>query len=154
MISEQTVRQLAEERIEGTDLFIVGISISSSNKIVVRIDGMNGVSIDDCVSVSRNIEHNLDRETEDFELEVTTAGLGKPFEVPQQWQKNVGKEVKIKMIEGGKKEGTFNKNEEDYIVLETTRKERVEGKKKKVKVTEQEKIKKDQIQEIKIVISF
>jgi len=70
MISESYIRQLVEEKLEGTDMFIVELSVSSNNRIVVEIDGMSGVTIDDCVAVSRQIESNLDREQEDFELQV------------------------------------------------------------------------------------
>lgn len=139
---------------EGTDLFIVDLKVSTANKIKVTIDGMSGVGIDDCVSVSRNIEHNLDREEEDFELEVTTAGLDQPFTVPQQYEKNIGKEVKLKLADGKKLTGTLLAHNDNSIEIETKRKERLEGKKKKVEIVENVTIDKDQIQETKIIISF
>ena len=70
MIPESKIKQLVEARIEGTKLFIVDISVSSSNKINVLIDGFDGVSVNDCIDVSRGIEHNLDREDQDFEQEL------------------------------------------------------------------------------------
>lgn len=70
MIEKERVKKLIEERIAGTDIFLVSLTISSSNDIHVVLDADSGLSIDKCISVSRNIEHNLDREAEDFSLEV------------------------------------------------------------------------------------
>lgn len=145
---------MANERLAEIGKFLVSVSVQTGNKIRVEIDGMDGVGISDCVSVSRNIEHNLDREEEDFELEVTTAGLDQAFKVPEQYQKNVGREVQVKLKEGGKIKGKLVKAERDTITLEEKRKERVEGKKKKVEITEQIELDKGKIEETKIVISF
>lgn len=158
MIDKKEVIKLAQERIDELDkgLFIVEISISSSNVIHVEIDAEEGyVSIEDCISVSRNIEHNLDREEEDFELSVSSAGLDKPFRVFQQYVKNVGKEVKV-LLQGSSKaiEGILKQATEDGIVLEASSKEAVEGKKKKETVVRENEYKYDEIKETKIVISF
>ena len=93
MLKKKIIEELALERINELDkgLFIVEIAISSNNVIQVELDVEDGnVAINDCVSVSRNIEHNLDREEQDFELSVSSAGLDKPFRVLQQYTKNVG----------------------------------------------------------------
>lgn len=90
MISKENIRKLAEERIAelGKDLFIVDIKISGNNVIQVELESKTeNVAISDCVSVSRNIEHNLDRESQDFELHVTSAGLDQPFRVLDQYKK-------------------------------------------------------------------
>jgi ribosome maturation factor RimP len=84
MISKEKVLELIEERFNelNNGLFLVELAISKTNKIRVEIDKhQGGVSIQDCMSVSRNVEHNLDREDEDFEIEVTSAGLDKPLRV-------------------------------------------------------------------------
>lgn len=157
MISKDTVIKLAQERIDELDngTFLVDVTISLGNKILVEIDNQNGgSSIKDCVSVSRNIEHNLDREIEDFELEVGSAGLLKPFRVMQQYYKNIGKEVKVVLTPIGSKEGVLVAVDEEKITIETSEKIKIEGKKKKELVVKQEEIPFNQIKETKIIISF
>jgi ribosome maturation factor RimP len=157
MINKKKIETLALERIEELDkgLFIVEIKISSSNVIQVEIDAEEGnVAIEDCVSVSRNIEHNLDREEQDFELQVSSAGLDKPFRVTKQYIKNIGEDVKVKLNQGGKLEGRLIDANQEHFVVETTRKERLEGKKKKETIIEQHKLGYDEVKETKIVISF
>lgn len=164
MISKQRVRELAEERIKERDerLFIVELSISSTNVIRLELDKTEGnVSIEDCMSVSRNVEHNLDREAADFELHVSSAGLDKPLRVLAQYRKNIGRDldVKVKNTEEGKNgtvktSGKLVEVSETGIVLERTEKRAVEGKKKKEVVVLQDAIAFSDINEAKIVISF
>jgi ribosome maturation factor RimP len=157
MISKKKVIELAEERMNELNcgLFIVDISISATNVIHVELDKAEGyVSINECMSVSRNIEHNLDRESEDFELHVSSAGLDKPFRVLAQYTKNIGREVKVVTTDGKKMEGTLSAANEKEITLETSRKEKIEGKKKKELIVEQHVFPMNQIKETKIVISF
>ena len=157
MINKKTVKELAQERIEALDkgLYIVEIIVSSGNVIQIELDAEQGnVAIEDCVSVSRNVEHNLDRDEQDFELQVSSAGLDKPLRVLQQYVKNIGEEVKVKLKESGKIQGILTAADENEIVVETTSKERVDGKKKKVTVVKEHKLTFDEIKETKIVISF
>ena len=102
MISKEKIIKLAQERIQELDNgnYLVEVNISPKNAITVKMDNLNGgVSIKDCVSVSRNIEHNLDIEIEDFELQVTSPGLDQPFKVAQQYQKNIGKKISLLTID-------------------------------------------------------
>src|SRR5699024_7409447 len=102
MIQKEKIRMLAEERMNELNkgLFLVEITISGNNAIRVELDcGEGNVSIDDCISVSRNIEHNLDRDKEDFDLQVSSAGLDKPLRVLPQFKKNIGKQVKLILAE-------------------------------------------------------
>jgi len=157
MITKQLVEQLANDRIEerNLDVYIVDIKISSSNQILVELDSMSGgVSIKDCVAVSRNIEHNLDREAQDFSLEVASAGLDKPFRVFKQYQKNVGKNVQVKTVDIGKTEGVLKTVTEDEIVVTTKEKKRIEGRKKKEWVEEDITIPMSEIKETKLIITF
>src|SRR5690554_4038580 len=158
MIDKKEIERLALERIDELDkgLFIVAISVSGNNVIQVEIDSEEGsVSIEDCVSVSRNIEHNLDREKQDFELQVSSAGLDKPFRVLKQYYKNIGNEVKVLLKEKNHSlEGVLKHADEKGIKLETTTKERIEGKKKKEIVVREYEFTYDEIKETKIVISF
>lgn len=136
-------------------LFIVDLRISDTNVISLEIDSeTGGVSIDDCVRVSRNIEHNLDREEQDFELSVSSAGLDKPLRVLKQYPKNIGRELKVKTVSGDKVEGVLTEADAEGIVLQTSRKERIEGKKKKELIVEDIPLKYADIKEAKVVISF
>lgn len=157
MISKKKVTQLVNERIEELDngLFIVDLRISSSNQINVELDKYEGnVSVDDCIRVSRNVEHNLDRDEQDFELHVSSAGLDKGLRVFAQYKKNIGRDVKVKRKEGGKIEGTLIDATEEQIVIQNSRKERIEGKKKKQTIVEDHIIPMSNVLETKIVISF
>ncbi|MBD3639332.1 MAG: ribosome assembly cofactor RimP [Crocinitomicaceae bacterium] len=158
MVDKKLIRQLAEERIAERDssLYIVDIVVNSGNQILVELDREDGsVSIDDCIAVSRNIEHNLDRDVEDFSLEVSSAGATKPFKVLKQYLKNVGKEVKVILVEHGKAlQGVIKSANEDGFVLETKEKKRVEGKKKKEWVIEEIPLSYNEVKETKLIITF
>ncbi len=157
MISKSRVTELINERIAELDngLFVVSLSISSRNSILVELDKHEGgVSVKDCISVSRNIEHNLDREEEDFELSVTSAGLDKGLRVFPQYKKNIGREVDVKLVDGGGIVGTMIDATPDQIVVQTTRKEKIEGKKKKEVIVEDHVLPMNKVKETKIVISF
>ena len=157
MISKKKVKQLINERIEELDrgLFIVELYITANSQINVELDKYEGnVSVDDCIRVSRNVEHNLDREEEDFELSVSSAGLDKPFRVFAQYHKNIGRDVKVKRKEGGKLEGTLIAATTEQITVQNSRKEKIEGKKKKELIVEDHIIPMSNILETKIVISF
>ena len=157
MINKARIKLLAEERINELDngLFIVDISVSSRNDISVELDKHDGgVSVQDCISVSRNIEHNLDREQGDFSLNVSSAGLDRGLRVFDQYRKNVGRNIKLILNAGGKFEGELKEATKDEVVIRTTRNERVEGKKKKERIIEDIKVSMADIKEAKIVISF
>lgn len=157
MITKQRVTELAEERMKERDsgLFIVDLTISASNVIRLELDKHNGgVTVEDCVSVSRNIEHNLDREASDFELHVSSAGLDKPLRVHAQYVKNIGRGLDVKLKTAEKTTGTLVEVTDEEIILERSEKQQVEGKKKKETVQVRETIAFDRIAEARVVISF
>lgn len=157
MIQKDLVRKLAQERIDERfpEVFIVEISISAKNSINVDLDKEGSyVSIEECMAVSRNIEHNLDREEQDFELQVSSAGLDKPFRVLKQYIKNIDKEVDVVMKDGAKLSGILKAADDKNITLETTRIDKLEGSKKKETIVEQHVLALAKIKETKIVISF
>ena len=90
MITKENIKDLIIDLIEDKNAFIVDIKVGASNKINIEIDSIDGFSIDDCVDVSKLIESNYDRDEEDFELEVASAGLSEPFKVVRQYQKKLG----------------------------------------------------------------
>lgn len=156
MIERQRVIELAQERIDELDkgLYIVEATVSKGNAINVEIDCMEGgVAIADCMSVSRNIEHNMEEDAM-FELLVSSPGLDKPFKVHKQYLKNIGRGVHVIFKEHGSVEGILKEVTDDNIVVETSSKERLEGKKKKVLVVKQNEIPFSNIKETRVVISF
>ncbi|MCX6310010.1 MAG: ribosome assembly cofactor RimP [Bacteroidetes bacterium] len=154
MISTALIREIAENKLRENESFLVDVIISPTNKIRVTIDNFQGVSIQECVSVSRFIENQLDREAEDFELEVSSPGLDQPFKVLQQYQKYLGREVEIKFFEGKKTEGKLVAVNEKEIELEQSSKEKIEGKKGKQLVTKRLNLPFEKIKETKIIIKF
>lgn len=77
-------------------LFLIDLSINEANKITVALDGDNGILLQDCIDISRAIEENLDREAQDFSLEVASAGVSSPLKMPRQYKKNIGRTLKVK----------------------------------------------------------
>jgi ribosome maturation factor RimP len=154
MISIQTVQALIDEKLAETNAYLVDLSVSSSNQIRVEIDHLEGLGIDECVALSRHIESSLDRDAEDFELQVSSPGLDQPFKVIQQYKKNIGREVSLTKVSGEKIKGLLTGVNNDTITIEYTTKERIEGKKKKEVIEHKEEIQLSEIKETRIIISF
>ena len=122
MIEKNVVTRIVEEWLDGKDYFLVDVSVSPDDKIVVEIDHADGVWIDDCVDLSRYIESRLSREDEDYELEVGSAGIGQPFKVLKQYQIYIGKEVEVMDNTGKKWKGVLaDANEENFTVTMTVK---------------------------------
>jgi ribosome maturation factor RimP len=153
MIAKEEVVRLVEERLDD-EMFIVDITVSASNDIQVYVDSFSGMTIEQCISISRNVEHNLDREEEDFALQVSSPGIAKGFRVKQQYKKYVGKEIEVKTADDVKLEGLLKESDDEGIVLETSSREKVEGHKKKQLVVKEHNFKYDEIKSAKAVISF
>ena len=96
---EQVEQQLNNSLLEKPSLFLIDISISDSYKIVVTLDGDNGVTLQDCIDVTRAIESNLDREAQDYALEVASVGVGSPLKLVRQYIKNIGRTLIVKTNE-------------------------------------------------------
>lgn len=154
MINKKIVTEIVQNKIQGSDIFLVDITVSKSFKIDVYVDSPNGVNIKQCVDISRAIESSFDREEHDFELQVSTPGLDSPFKVEEQYLKNIGREVEIKLIDEQKIKGILLRVEPDFIEIEVSKKVKVEGKKKKQNLTEKSIIEKKNIIETKVIISF
>ena len=154
MIEKSIVKNLVEEWLEGKDYFLVSIEISQDNKIVVEIDHADGVWIEDCVELSRHIEENLDREKEDFELEVGSAGLGQPFKVVQQYLNYIGKEVEVLDADGKKTKGILKSVDGNDFTVTTQQKVKLEGKKRPELVDVDKIFQMDKVKYTKYIISF
>ncbi len=95
MIDKNKVKECVEKWLEDKDYFLVDIDVDKSNKVTVEIDNKDGVWINDCCDLSSFIEEHFDRDVEDFELEVGSAGIGQPFKVFQQYENNIGNQVEV-----------------------------------------------------------
>ena len=132
MIDKNVVRDLVEEWLKGKEYFLVDVEISPDDRIVVEIDHADGVWLEDCVELSRYIEDRLDRDEEDYELEVGSAGLGQPFKVPQQYVNFIGKNVEVLDNEGKKVKGVLKSVDGNDFTVTVSEKVRQEGKKRPV----------------------
>jgi ribosome maturation factor RimP len=119
MIEKSKIEKLVNVFINGTGIFLVAVRVSSANKITVLVDTMKGITIDECVSVHRYLEKNLDRNTEDFEMQVSSPGLDMPFGVIEQYHKNEGSKVEVIDNDGEKFSGILKNVTGGGFELET-----------------------------------
>lgn len=124
MTFKEKVIQLLEAGLaEKPDLFLIDVSISDSYKISVILDGDQGVTLQDCMDVSRSVEHNLDREEQDFSLDVASAGVGSPLKLSRQYMKNIGRSLLVKTVGGEKIEAELKAADAEKITLTWTARE-------------------------------
>jgi len=117
MIDKLYVLDVIDKSLSGTDKFLVDLKISADNRINVAIDGDNGITIDDCIELSRAIENSLDRDEEDFELNVASAGLDSPLKMKRQYKKNIGRDLTVVTFEGDSFEGQLITADDENISL-------------------------------------
>ncbi len=137
MIKSKKIEEIAARHLEGTDLFVVGCTVSPANEVELLIDSDTSVAIDQCVALSRAIEAEFDREEEDFELMVASAGIGSELKCLRQYRKLEGRPVEVLLKSGVKVLALLERVDEEQITLSYEEKQAVEGKKRKelVKVT-------------------
>ncbi len=107
MISEQLIKDLTSQHLEGTDRFAVSVAVRPDNRIRIFIDSDSHVLIEHCIELSKFIESQLDRDVEDFELNVSSSGLDQPYKLSRQYIKNIGREVSVLQKDNTKTEGTL-----------------------------------------------
>lgn len=134
-------------------LFLIDFTVGGDNNIKVILDGDAGVNLQDCMDISRAIEHNLDREEEDFSLEVTSAGATSPLQLPRQYNKNIGRKLKVR-TSAEELEGTLTQTSENSITLEWKAREPKPVGKGKVTVQKKQEIAFSDIQEAKVILKF
>lgn len=137
MITKEQIAELVEAYLQAGDNYLVDVKVNPGNLIAVEIDNDNGVVIDDCAALSRHLEENLDREVEDFELEVGSAGLTSPFKVVRQYLKNLGNPVEVLTKDGKKLSGELKSANEEGFTIGVIKKVKPEGSKKKIEVEEE-----------------
>ena len=154
MIDRNVVSGIVNEWLEDKEYFLVDVCVNPNDKIVVEIDHAEGVWIDDCVELSRFIELKLDREEEDYELEVGSAGIGQPFKVLQQYLVHIGKEVEVLTRDGKKLEGVLKDANEENMTVTVQKKVKPEGAKRPKLVEEDVTYTYNDIKYTKYLISF
>jgi ribosome maturation factor RimP len=151
MIDKAKVTYLVEEFLQGTPYFLVDLKVSGRNYITVYIDGDQGVPISACVSVSRHIESQFDREVEDYDLDVSSVGIDRPLQLPRQFRRNMGREIIYTDAAGKKIKGRLLQADDESFTVEHEVK-----KKKKNEVAEDpvKKIPYVAVKDVKVQVSF
>lgn len=154
MIDKELLVKTVEDAIAGTDIFLVEVKINPGNFIVVEIDSIAGIDIDTCATITRKIESVFDREVEDYELEVGSAGLTAPFKVRGQYLKNVGNEVEVLTGDGRKLHGVLSAVGDDDFTVEIEKKVKEPGAKRPTLVKEPLILKMNETKSVKYLIKF
>ena len=140
MINSETITELIEQHVKGSDVFVVEVTVKAGNSIRVHVDRPEGISIDECVQISRFLNENLDRDVEDYSLEVSSPGLGGPLRVKQQYEKNLGHPIDVLFSDGIRTTGKLQSVSDKGFVI-------------KGKGDEQE-IAFEEVKTVKAIISF
>jgi ribosome maturation factor RimP len=148
------VAEKVEEYLKGTDQYPVDVRIEAGDRIVVEIGGDRPVSIDDCIALTRYLETQFNRDEEDYELEVGSAGISQPFKVLRQYLNAVGQEVEVLPKSGKKLSGILKEADGQAIVLLVTRQVKPEGAKLKIQVEEELRLPLDTIKYTKNIIKI
>lgn len=153
MLQNKVTELLNSALEEDGSLFLIDFSISTDNRIKVVIDGDAGVTVQDCIKISRAIEHNLDRDEVDFALEVASAGATAPLVLPRQYKKNLGRKMEVKTPDDTI-EGNLTEVTEEGIILEWKAREPKPIGKGKVTVRKKQEIDFSDIKEAKVILKF
>ena len=154
MIERNTVKTVVEEWLSGNDYFLVDVTFTPDDRIVVEIDHADGVWIEDCAELSRFMQEQLGDELGDYELEVGSAGIGQPFKVEQQYVNHIGKNVEVLDAEGKKVQGVLKQVDGRNFVVSVKEKQKLEGKKRPQLVEVDKTYNMDNIKYTKYLLSF
>ena len=154
MIERNTVKTVVEEWLSGNDYFLVDVTFTPEDRIVVEIDHADGVWIEDCAELSRFMQERLGEELGDYELEVGSAGIGQPFKVEQQYLNHIGKDVEVLDAEGKKVQGVLKQVDGRDFVVTVKEKQKLEGKKRPQLVDVDKSFNMDNIKYTKYLLSF
>jgi ribosome maturation factor RimP len=137
---------------ENPSLFLIELKIGADNSIKVILDGDQGVTLKDCMTISRAIEHQLDREEEDFSLEVASAGVGTPLQSQRQYVKNIGRRLKVEVASGPEVQGVLTAANIEGFTLKWKQREKKPVGKGKVTVEKQQTLSYDSVLNAKVLI--
>lgn len=132
MIDKKELQAFVEDQLKDTEYFLTDLKVSPANEITVEIDSLTPGDIEECVNLTRAIEEAFDRDVEDYELEVGTAGLTSPLKVKRQYEKYVGQDLEVLTADGRKLHGLLRKVDDNGIILSIQQKVKKEGSKKPV----------------------
>ena len=144
---------ITQALLEKPSVFLIDLTISDSFKITVNIDGDNGVILQDCIDLSRAIENNLDREEQDFSLEVASVGVGSPLKMIRQYKKNVGRTLIVK-LETQTIEAELVEANDNFIILSWEAREPKKVGKGKETVQKRQEIPYTEIKEAVVTVTF
>ena len=154
MIERNTVKTVVEEWLSGNDYFLVDVTFTPDDRIVVEIDHADGVWIEDCAELSRFMQERFGDELGDYELEVGSAGIGQPFKVEQQYVNHIGKDVEVLDAEGKKVQGVLKQVDGRNFVVSVKEKQKLDGKKRPQLVEVDKTYNMDNIKYTKYLLSF
>jgi len=154
MILKESVIQIVEDFLVASEYYLVDVKVTPDNNISIEIDSFDGVSVDFCAELNRHVESKLDRDQEDFELEVGSAGLTEPFKVRQQYEKNVGNEVEVLGKDGRKQTGILAMVNDEGFDLTVTKLVKPEGAKRKIATEETISYQFSEIKSTKYILRF
>lgn len=154
MIDKSQIKDIVDEHLLQSDVFLVDVTVRPGNLIVVEIDSKDGVSIDECIKLSKEIESHFDRDVEDFELEVGSAGITSPFKIQKQYEKNIGNEVEVLTKDGKKLTGVLKDSNDSSFIVTISKMEKPEGAKRKITVEEDLTFGYDEVKYTKYLIRF
>ncbi len=154
MIDKNKIQKVAESTLLEKEFVVVEVEVKPVNKFTVYIESLEGITIGDCVKVSRHIEQHFNRDEENYELNVSSAGIDRPLKVPIQFIKNMGRVAEVKLLDGNMLKGILKAGNENSITLHCVVKEKDE-KTRKTKTLEKEfEIELNKIKTVTIVVSF
>ncbi|MGM9804234.1 MAG: ribosome assembly cofactor RimP [Muribaculaceae bacterium] len=154
MIDKQAIADVVKAQL-GEHLFLIDVTVSTDNRIVVEVDSYEGsVSIDDCVAITRAVEQQFNRDDEDYELEVGSAGLTSPFKVKAQYDKNIGNDVEVLTCDGRKLKGVLSQAGDTSFTIKVAAKVKPEGAKRPVMVEQDVTLSYEETKYTKYLIQF
>lgn len=151
---EKVIHLLTEGLADKPSVFLIDLTITDANKIIVTLDGDNGVQLQDCIDVSRSIDQNLDREELDFSLEVASVGVGSPLKMVRQYKKNVGRMLIVKLLDATTIEAKLDGATDEHIVLSWEAREPKKIGKGKETIQKRKEIPYNEIKEAIVTIIF
>ena len=154
MIDKDLLVSTIEQGLEGTDMFLVDVTVGKDNRIVVEIDSDTAVDIDSCAALSRKVEETFDRDIEDYELDIGSAGLTAKLRKPRQYAKNTGNQVEVLTKDGRKLKGKLTASDDNSFTIEIQKKVKPEGAKRPVIIDEPLSFGYDEIKYTKYLIDF
>ncbi|MCA0430801.1 MAG: ribosome assembly cofactor RimP [Bacteroidetes bacterium] len=154
MINKTYITQLVEQHLNDGLIYLTSVKVSADNQIQIFVDGDEGVTIADCVSLSRFIEKTLNETNEDFSLDVSSHGATAPIELPRQYKRHIGREFEIKLNNGTKVNGLLTEFNNEQLILNYQERENKPLGKGKITVNKQHKINLNEIKESKIKLKF